>query len=125
MIGIVAYLLVGLAPCPSSPNCVSSEAVDKTHEIAPFPVITSAKESIDRLSRIIEEMPRTQIVEKTPDYLHAEFESRIFHFVDDVEFLYDPNKEVIQVRSASRVGYGDLGVNRKRVETIRKFYLAK
>lgn len=125
MIGIVVYLLVGLAPCPSSPNCVSSESIDKTHEIAPFPVITSAKESIDRLSRIVEEMPRTQIIEKTPDYLHAEFESWIFHFVDDVEFLYDPNKEVIQVRSASRVGYGDLGVNRKRVETIRKFYLAK
>ena len=68
-------------------------------------------------------MPRSKIIELSDIYLHAEFESRIFRFIDDVEFLVNEDKKIIEVRSASRVGYGDFGVNRKRVEMLRNQYL--
>jgi len=71
------------------------------------------------LRRIVESFPRTTIVTVDGDYLHATFASRIFRFVDDVEFLVDRDAGVVHVRSASRVGYGDMGVNRRRVEEIR------
>lgn len=114
--------MVSLAPCPNKPNCVSSQAEDRAHAIGPFPIYKSSQESLRIIASIIRSMPRTKIVEETPEYLHAEFTSKIFRFIDDVEFLYNPNKNVIDVRSASRVGYGDLGVNRKRVEALHKAY---
>lgn len=122
MIGLLCFLMVSLAPCPNKPNCVSSQAEDRAHAIGPFPIYKSPQESLRIIASIIRSMPRTKIVEETPDYLHAEFTSKIFRFIDDVEFLYNPNKNVIDVRSASRVGYGDLGVNRKRVEALHKAY---
>ena len=70
--------------------------------------------------KIIASLPRTQVVSHTNEYIHAECTSLIFRFVDDVEFLLDEEKYLIHVRSASRVGYSDLGVNRKRIETIRQ-----
>jgi uncharacterized protein (DUF1499 family) len=105
------------APCPESPNCVSSYAdeTDALHSIAALPLAAS----IDELVSVIESFPRTAIVERDGDYLHATFTSRIFRFVDDVEFLLDEEQGVTQVRSASRVGYGDMGANRSRVEAIR------
>ena len=79
------------SPCPSSPNCVSSQAdpADRQHYIAPFGMANSAIESIVKLSGVITEMPRTRIVERTPNYLSAEFTSAIFRYVDDVEFYVD------------------------------------
>lgn len=117
--------MVSLAPCPNKMNCVNSQAVTARHAIEPFRVFGSPEESMEHLVEVIQSMPRTVIVKQTPNYIHAEYRSKIFRFVDDVEFVYNPEENVIDVRSASRIGYGDFGVNRKRVETIRKLYLVR
>jgi uncharacterized protein (DUF1499 family) len=109
-----------LLPCPSSPNCVSSQAPDEGHRIEPLPFTGPAPDAIGRLKAIVQAMPRTAIVTVTDTYLHAEFTSALFRFVDDVEFLADDTAKVIHVRSASRLGTSDLGVNRKRIEEIRR-----
>ncbi len=72
-----------------------------------------------KLVALVKAMPRTTIVDSTDNYLYAEFASKLMGFVDDVEFYLDPAESVIQVRSASRLGESDLGVNRKRLEEIR------
>ncbi len=104
-----------LAPCPGTPNCVSSQSQDPKAKIAPLP-----KVSIAELKKVIESMERTTIIEETDNYLYAEFKSQLMGYVDDVEFYLDLNENVVHVRSASRLGKSDLGVNRKRVETIRE-----
>jgi len=108
-----------LAPCPNSPNCVSSQSTDVLHTIAPLTFTSTPEEAIANLKKIIESLPRTKIITESQDYLYAEFKSALLGFVDDVEFYLDRNANVIQVRSASRLGQSDLGVNRKRIETIR------
>jgi carboxymethylenebutenolidase len=108
-----------LAACPSNPNCVSSLAADDVHRVAPFPFAGTAAAAIGRLTGIVRSLPRTSVVAATDTYLYAEFTSAVFRFVDDVEFFADEPAGVIQVRSASRVGSSDLGVNRKRIEIIR------
>lgn len=108
-----------LAPCPSSPNCVSSEAADAKHRIAPLPFSGGPAAAMARLRAVIEAMPRARVVSANDQALHAEFTSLLFRFVDDVDCVVDPSAGVIQIRSASRTGYSDLGVNRKRVEQIR------
>jgi len=105
-------------PCPASPNCVSSYATDDLHAIEPLP-IPRGPDPIDLLTSIVESFPRTKILSADDSYLHATFTSRVFRFVDDVEFRVDHEAGVVHVRSASRVGYGDMGVNRRRVEEIR------
>lgn len=108
-----------LKPCPQSPNCVSSQAGDPEHAIAPLTYQDSRAEAQARLRRVLAGMKRMTIVADEDDYIHAEARSLIFRFVDDVEFVFSTSEKVIHVRSASRVGYSDLGVNRKRVEEIR------
>jgi uncharacterized protein (DUF1499 family) len=110
-----------LAPCKPSPNCVSSQADrdDPVHYIAPIAAGRHPVETFARLKRLVRETPRTHIVSDAPDYLYAEYSSRLFGFVDDVEFWLDTPAGVIQVRSASRLGYSDLGVNRDRIDGIR------
>ena len=110
----------GLKPCPKSPNCVSSEAVDQEHAILPLVYPGSPEEARARLRRVLGAMPRMTIVADEGDHIHAEARSLIFRFVDDVEFYFPAGEKVIHVRSASRIGYSDLGVNRKRVEEIRR-----
>ena len=112
-----------LAACPNSPNCVSTQAKDARHTIAPLTYATSKEQAIQRLTDIINSLPRTRIVTSTADYLHAEFTSALFRFVDDVEFFFDDAAKTIHFRSASRLGYSDLGVNRKRMEDIRQRFL--
>lgn len=107
------------APCPDSPNCVSTQATDQEHGIAPYTFSGSPAEAMTGLLAIVNAMPRTTIVTQTDDYLHVEFRSRIFRFVDDVEFFVDDASKTVQFRSAARVGHSDLGVNRKRMEEIR------
>lgn len=110
------------APCPNTPNCVSSQAAetDTEHKIAPIVYTADPAEVMARLKSIIEGMERTKIVTASDDYLYAEFTSALMGFVDDVEFYFDPSTPgFLQVRSASRLGQSDLGVNRKRVEEIR------
>ena len=108
-----------LAPCPASPNCVSSQSSDRDHSIEPLRYTGSPGEAMDRLQKIIIGMERSRIITETGSYIHAEFTSALFRFVDDVEFFLDERAAVIQVRSSSRIGYSDLGVNRKRIEDIR------
>ncbi len=109
-----------LKPCPDSPNCVNSQAAPADdHFIEPLAYAGTRAEARQRLLEIINETPRTRIIDNREDYIRVEFKSRLFRFVDDVEF-YFPDEPLIQVRSASRVGYSDLGVNRRRIESIRE-----
>ena len=108
-----------LAQCPASPNCVSTQATDAEHRMEPIPFTGSPNEAMQRIKDVVAQMPRTKIVTVKDNYLHAEFRSAIFRFVDDVEFLVDPEAQVVHFRSASRVGHSDLGVNRRRMEEIR------
>lgn len=108
-----------LAAVPESPNCVSTMAQDEQHSIAPLSFSGSQAEAMRKLRAIVAGMPGATIVEERDTYLYAEFRSRLFRFVDDVEFLIDEEAEVIHFRSASRVGHSDLGVNRARMEQIR------
>jgi uncharacterized protein (DUF1499 family) len=110
-----------LSPCPSSPNCVSTLAPpeDSRHAIAPYPYRKSQVDVKEVLKATVAGLPRTKLVEEEEAYLHYEFTSRLLRFVDDVEFLLDDATKTIHFRSASRVGYGDFGVNRDRMETIR------
>jgi uncharacterized protein (DUF1499 family) len=109
-----------LAACPTSPNCVSSQAPDDGHRVAPLTYTGPVGDAMKKLTAIVRSLPRTAVVTDTGTYLHVEFTSALFRFTDDVEFLADDAAKVIHVRSASRLGYSDLGVNRKRIETIRK-----
>ncbi len=113
-----------LAPCPDTPNCVSSQAADDGHRVAPLPYTGSREEAIARLAAAVRSFPRAGIVTGTDGYLRAEFTSVLFRFVDDVEFLADDDAKVIHIRSASRIGRSDLGVNRKRVEAVRAKWTA-
>jgi uncharacterized protein (DUF1499 family) len=108
-----------LTPCPNSPNCVSSQSTDALHAIAPLTYNSNPEQAIANLKKVIDSLPRTKIITESKDYLYAEFKSALMGFVDDVEFYLDLNSKVIHVRSASRLGQSDLGVNRKRIETIR------
>ena len=113
-----------LAPCPNSPNCVSTRSADTKHAIDPIAYTTSTEEARNRLEKIVRAMPRTKVVRQEEDYMQLECSSRLFRFVDDVEFWFDDANKVIHCRSASRKGYSDLGVNRKRVEQIREQFSA-
>ncbi len=110
-----------LKDCPPTPNCVTSFApqTDKEHYISPITYTVPLLEEHSRLKKVILAQPRTKIVEEKPNYIRAEFTSLLWRFVDDVEFLFDESLKLIHVRSASRLGRSDLGVNRKRIETIR------
>ena len=108
-----------LAPCPSSPNCVCSYDSDDLHKIEPLRYSSTPAEAWATLKQTIESLERTKIITVTTDYLYAEFASKLMGFVDDVEFYLDAAAGVIQVRSASRLGQSDMGVNRQRIELIR------
>lgn len=113
-----------LAPCPDSPNCVSSQATQESRRVKPLRYRGDAVQAKERLLSLLEGMPRVRIQHADAGYIHAEFRSAVFGFVDDVEFYFDP-PGLIQVRSASRVGYSDFGVNRERVEAIRLLFSDK
>ncbi len=109
-----------LKACPGSPNCVNSQAgvADKTHFISPLTYTGAPENAYDTLVSVVQAMAGSNITQKKKDYLRATFTTALMGFVDDVEF-YFPEQPVIHVRSASRKGYSDFGVNRKRIETIR------
>jgi uncharacterized protein (DUF1499 family) len=112
---------IPLAPCPDSPNCVSSLVPESDHEhyIAPFSFSGDPAAAWQRLQAAVLTQKRVTIVAEQGDYLHIEIRSLLFRFVDDVEFSLAADAGLINVRSASRVGYSDFGVNRKHVELIR------
>jgi uncharacterized protein (DUF1499 family) len=107
-----------LSPCPAYPNCVSSQSDDERHKIDPIRFTSTPAEANAKLKKVVQGMKRTTLVRETPVYLYVEFRT-LLGFVDDVEFYVDGSQKVIHLRSASRVGYWDLGVNRKRMESIR------
>ncbi len=116
-----------LAPCRSSPNCVASQAdpADATHYISPIAFKGDARAAWRALREAVAATARTTLIADQGNYLRAEFASRLMGFVDDVEFLLDPDARVIDVRSASRLGRRDFGVNRARIEALRAALAAR
>ena len=108
-----------LKAAPSSPNAVSSEATSGYAQIAPLAYKGTQEQAMNALKAIVESTQHTHIVEMKPDYLYAEYTSALLGFVDDVEFYFPRGANIIHVRSASRLGHSDFGVNRKRIEGIR------
>jgi uncharacterized protein (DUF1499 family) len=107
-----------LAACPDSPNCVNSQASDAQHAIEPLPLKGSPEQTQAHLKALLSEEPQVRLVEEAPGYLRAEFSSTLMRFVDDVEFMISAG--AVDVRSASRLGYSDFDVNRKRIEQLRQ-----
>ncbi|BAZ66536.1 hypothetical protein NIES4106_12880 [Fischerella sp. NIES-4106] len=108
-----------LSSCPASNNCVVSQDADSKHAIDSIAYHVDRNTARETLLKVLSVVPRTEVIEQTDNYIHALSKSRIFKFVDDVEFYFPPNESVIHLRSASRVGESDLGVNRRRIEQIR------
>jgi len=108
-----------LTPCPKSPNCVSSDELgDKA--IAPLPGLASPEESLARWEQLIQQhFPKAQLITREASYLHFTFKTSI-GWVDDVELYW--RDQQVQVRSASRLGYSDLGKNRQRIESLRQLW---
>lgn len=107
-----------LAPCPDSPNCVSTQAADDLHGMTPLSFQDSAAGARQKLLQIVGDMPRAKIITSDASYIHVEFRSFTWGFIDDVEFYIDEAAGVVHFRSAARLGEGDAGVNRRRMETI-------
>jgi len=112
-----------LAPCRRTPNCVSSQAdpADREHYIAPI----SFRGAMSELRRAVESMERATVITADSRYLYAEYRTRLLRYVDDVELFYDERAGLVHVRSASRLGRRDFGVNRKRVEALRSLIQAR
>ena len=111
-----------LPPCPGTPNCVSSLSRDSARKVDPFPLRGTPQQSLDLLAGIIQSMPRSKIVIFSSQRMEIEFRS-LLGFVDDLVLAISVDEGVIHVRSAARSGTWDLGVNRRRVERIRRKYL--
>jgi len=118
-----ASIAPALPPCPDTPNCVSTQATD-AHAIPPIRYRSAQPEAMQRLLAVLRAVPRTTIVQSGADSIRVEFHTRIFRFVDDAQFLFDDKTKTIHFRSASRVGHSDLGVNRRRMEEIRRAFEA-
>lgn len=108
-----------LAACPRSPNAVSSDAPDEAHYVEALRLADDPAEAFAAARETVASWPRTRLVTDGEGYLHAECQSRLLGFVDDLELHLRPDRGEIAVRSASRLGYSDLGVNRSRIETLR------
>lgn len=105
--------------CLNSPNCVSSQAQDAKHFIEPFKISGDPEKAWAELRKYLDNHSRIVITHETHDTLHAEATSLIFHFVDDINVILDAENKLIHIRSASRKGHSDFGVNRKRIEALR------
>ena len=108
-----------LAPCPTTLNCISSQGTDEWHYTAPLRYTGEQSEARKKLISAIESMDRAVVITDKDNYIHAEYTSRLFRFMDDVELYFDDANKIIHVRSASRIGYSDHGVNRTRVDQLR------
>ena len=110
----------GFLDCPDTPNCVSSLAKNPKYRVEPFKLKKDYKTGWAIVQRSVGSLPRTKIVSADNSDIHAECRSMIFRFVDDLTLHLNPSNGIIHIRSASRTGYSDLGVNRRRVESLRK-----
>lgn len=109
-------------PCPKSPNCVSTQSTDEKHRMEPIQYSSTVDEAKGKIKNIITSFKRTKLITETENYLHFEFRTATFKFVDDVEFYLDDKEKLIHFRSAARLGWSDMGVNRKRMGKIRELY---
>ncbi|MDT8448398.1 MAG: DUF1499 domain-containing protein [bacterium] len=107
-----------LAPCPDKPNCVSSFAPPGEHRVEPIAIALPSEEPFAPVKAVLGQLGQHELGEEGPDYLHVVFTSRVFRFKDDLELLYDRDAGLLHLRSASRLGHSDLGVNRKRAESL-------
>lgn len=114
-----------LPRCPPSPNCVCSDHHDSEHHVPPFALLAPAEQAWEAVRQAVMQLPRTRIVAEGRGYLHAECRSAVFRFVDDLQLQLREQEGIIAVRSASRLGHSDFGVNRKRVETLRAALAAR
>jgi uncharacterized protein (DUF1499 family) len=109
-----------LLPLPNLPNCVATQSGDTTQRMEPIHYATDREEAHTKLLHILNQMPRTTLIQSEPEYIHIVFRSAFFGFPDDVEFQFTDNK--IHFRAAARLGHSDLGVNRKRMENIKQLF---
>ena len=110
-------------PCSSSPNCVSTQSTSEKHKMDPIKFEGNLEDAKSKIISIIKSLKRSKIIVETENYLHLEFRTAVWRFVDDVEFYFDAAEKVIHFRSAARLGYSDMGVNRKRMENIKKSFI--
>jgi uncharacterized protein (DUF1499 family) len=110
-----------LAPCKRTPNCVSSQAdpADAEHYIAPLRFKGDAREAMAAARKAVEAMQGSSVIRQDGAYLYAEYRTKLMRFVDDLELWLDEKSGVLHVRSASRLGRRDFGVNRARIEALR------
>lgn len=109
-------------PCPETPNCVSTLDTDEEHGIEPIAYSGSMDEARARLVTVLEDLPRTTVMTEQDTYVYAVSRSPTMGFPDDLEFVFDDEAKVINLRSAARMGQSDLGKNRERIETIRSAF---
>ena len=112
-----------LQPCPKSPNCVSTQSTDAKHKMDPLNYTDDIKEVKSKIKEIIKSFKRTRLITEEEDYLHFEFRTATFKFVDDVEFYFDDSAKLIHFRSAAQKGWSDMGVNKKRMKKIRDLFI--
>ena len=109
-------------PCPKSPNCVSTQSNDEKHKMEPLTYETTLEEVMVKIKDIIGTFKRTKLITEEENYIHFEFRTATFKFVDDVEFYFDDSTKLIHFRSAARKGYSDMGVNKKRMKKVSNLY---
>ena len=98
-----------LHPCPKSPNCVSTQAIDEKQKMEPINYSGDLEDAKAKIIDIINSLKRSKIITNEENYIHIEFRTATFRFVDDVEFLFDDKEKVIHFRSRARMGYSDMG----------------
>jgi len=108
-----------LTACPDKPNCRCSDAPDDDHTIAALKLSADAQAAWSVLKNYVEAQPRFTVITSDENYLYVEARTRLLRFTDDVEFHLRPDAGEIAMRSASRVGYSDLGANKKRLDAVR------
>lgn len=113
-------MITSLKECPNKPNCVSTQTAQSDKVMSPiaYPQKLTVDEVLTKIESLILKMPRTLLVQREKNTLHFTFQTLIMSYIDDVEFLIDESSHMIHFRSASRVGYSDLGLNRKRMTEI-------
>lgn len=108
--------------CPEKPNCVNSQTINDMHKVEAWTVGYPPDETMSRFIVASSRVGKFKIVKKTKNYLHLVFYTALFRFPDDLELFQKNGTFIVHLRSASRVGYSDLGTNRKRIETLKNYF---
>ncbi len=112
-----------LAPCSWTPNCVNSNAKKAPYKIEPLPYVSD--NVLELIQNYLRDHYNAKVMNQNSDYLYVVVTTPYLRFKDDLEFLVDRDKKLVSVRSASRVGYSDLNMNRKRIEQLRQYLESK